>query len=131
MKPVFHTILASKEIADTIIHYISVIVLLWSYKGLFRIYEKREITELSVKLRKGKDKFTSENIKPLKMPNIHHEVLIEAPIEKVYNAIINQEGLSAWWTPGTSAKAEVGSIARFPFGPKYPERAGHIPTSIA
>jgi uncharacterized protein YndB with AHSA1/START domain len=53
------------------------------------------------------------------MPNIHHEVLIGASVEKVYNAITSQEGLSAWWTPGTSAKAEVGSVASFPFGPKY------------
>lgn len=53
------------------------------------------------------------------MPNIHHELLIAAPIEKVYYAITSEEGLSSWWTPGTSAKAEVGSIARFPFGPKY------------
>lgn len=53
------------------------------------------------------------------MPNIHHELLIGASIEKVYAAITSQEGLSAWWTPGTSVKAEVGSIARFPFGPKY------------
>jgi len=48
-KPVFHTIVGSKEIADTIINYISVVVLLLSYQVLFRSYEKREITELSVK----------------------------------------------------------------------------------
>ena len=53
------------------------------------------------------------------MPNIHHEVLIGATAERVYDAITSQEGLSAWWTPGTSAKAEVGSVARFPFGPNY------------
>jgi len=53
------------------------------------------------------------------MPNIHHEVLIVAPAGKVYKAITSQEELSAWWTPGTSAKAEVGSVAHFPFGPNY------------
>jgi uncharacterized protein YndB with AHSA1/START domain len=53
------------------------------------------------------------------MPNIRHEVLIGAPKEKVYNAITGPEGLSAWWTPGTTAKAEIGSVARFPFGPNY------------
>ncbi|HET6254483.1 MAG TPA: SRPBCC domain-containing protein [Puia sp.] len=53
------------------------------------------------------------------MPNIHQEVLIGTPVEKVYNAITSQEGLSAWWTPGTTAKAEVGSVACFPFGPNY------------
>jgi uncharacterized protein YndB with AHSA1/START domain len=29
------------------------------------------------------------------MPNIHQAVLIGAPVEKVYNAITSQEGLSA------------------------------------
>lgn len=53
------------------------------------------------------------------MPNIHQEVLIGASAEKVYNAITREDGLSAWWTPETSAKAEMGSIARFPFGPTY------------
>lgn len=48
-KPLFHNILASKEIANTTINYISVFVLLLSYKVLFSNYEKREITELSVK----------------------------------------------------------------------------------
>jgi uncharacterized protein YndB with AHSA1/START domain len=53
------------------------------------------------------------------MPNIHQEVLIGAPAEKIYNAITSPEGLSAWWTPGSTAKTEVNSIARFPFGADY------------
>lgn len=53
------------------------------------------------------------------MPNIRHEVIIAASAEKVYSAITSQEGLSAWWTPDTIAKTEVGSIARFRFGPTY------------
>ena len=53
------------------------------------------------------------------MPNIHHELLIAAPAEKIYDAITSQEGLSAWWTPGTTAKPELDSVARFPFGPEY------------
>jgi uncharacterized protein YndB with AHSA1/START domain len=53
------------------------------------------------------------------MPNIHHEILIGAPAEKIYSAITRPEGLSAWWTPGTNAKPELGSVARFPFGPEY------------
>jgi len=53
------------------------------------------------------------------MPNIHQEVLIEAPAEKVYHAITSAEGLSAWWTPGVKTKPEVDSVARFPFGPDY------------
>ena len=53
------------------------------------------------------------------MPNIHHALLIGSPAEKVYGAISSQEGLSAWWTPDTSAKAELNSVARFPFGADY------------
>ena len=53
------------------------------------------------------------------MPNIHHELLIGVPAEKIYNAITTTDGLSAWWTPDASAKPEVDTVARFPFGPEY------------
>jgi uncharacterized protein YndB with AHSA1/START domain len=53
------------------------------------------------------------------MPNIRHNLLIAASAEKIYNAITSEEGLSAWWTHKTTAKAEVNSIARFPFGNGY------------
>ena len=53
------------------------------------------------------------------MPNIHHELLIGASAEKIYNAITNQEDLSAWWTPNTKATPVCDSIARFPFGVEY------------
>ena len=53
------------------------------------------------------------------MPNIRHQLIIEASPEKIYNAITTPEGLSAWWTPDAKAKPEVDSIARFPFGPDY------------
>jgi uncharacterized protein YndB with AHSA1/START domain len=53
------------------------------------------------------------------MADIHHEVLIGASPEKVFHALTSEEGLSAWWTPQTSATAEIGSVARFGFGPTY------------
>ncbi|HEY4108130.1 SRPBCC domain-containing protein [Puia sp.] len=53
------------------------------------------------------------------MPDIHQSVLIGASAENVYRALTTQEGLAAWWTPDTTARAEVNSIARFPFGPDY------------
>ena len=53
------------------------------------------------------------------MPNIHHELLIRATAERIYKAITSEDELSAWWTPGTSAKPELNSVARFPFGPEY------------
>ena len=48
-KPILYNIIKDKSIADPIIHCISVIVLLASYFYLFRLYEKRKITELSIK----------------------------------------------------------------------------------
>ena len=53
------------------------------------------------------------------MPNIRQNLLIGASAEKIYEAITSEEGLSAWWTPNTKAKAEVNSIAHFPFGNDY------------
>jgi uncharacterized protein YndB with AHSA1/START domain len=53
------------------------------------------------------------------MKSICHRLLIEAPVEKVYEALTTQKGLAGWWTPETKAKPEVGSISRFSFGPTY------------
>jgi uncharacterized protein YndB with AHSA1/START domain len=52
------------------------------------------------------------------MPNIRHELFIEAPSEKIYTAITTSQGLSAWWT-STNAKPERNSVARFAFGQEY------------
>lgn len=49
LKPFFYGFIQDKSIADPIIHFISCIVLLAAYYYLFRIYDKREITELSIK----------------------------------------------------------------------------------
>lgn len=48
LKPTFYAFLDSKNVADPIIHSISLIVLLSSYYYFFRFYEKREIKELSL-----------------------------------------------------------------------------------
>lgn len=49
LKPFFYSIIQDKSIADPIIHCASILVLLSSYFFLFRLYEKRKITELSIK----------------------------------------------------------------------------------
>jgi membrane protease YdiL (CAAX protease family) len=49
LKPIFYSITQNKEIANPIIHCISMIVLLLSYYFLFRTIDKREIKELSIK----------------------------------------------------------------------------------
>ena len=48
-KPFFYSITDDKSMVDPIIHCISFIVLLLGYYYLFRLYDKREITELSIK----------------------------------------------------------------------------------
>lgn len=49
LKPFFYNIIQDKSIADPIIIFLSSIVLLVSYNYLFRLYDKRKITELSLK----------------------------------------------------------------------------------
>ena len=46
---------------------------------------------------------------------IHHRLLIEKPVENVYEALTTQEGIAGWWTPETLAKPEVGSVSVFSF----------------
>lgn len=53
------------------------------------------------------------------MHSIRQAVLIAAPAQKVFDALTHSEGLAAWWTPGAEAVPEVGSTARFRFGPSY------------
>lgn len=49
LKPFFYSIIQDKSIADPIIHVICFLILLAAYYFLFRFYDKREITELSIK----------------------------------------------------------------------------------
>jgi uncharacterized protein len=49
LKPFFYNIIQDKNIANPIIHILSFFVLLAAYYFLFRFYDKREITELSLK----------------------------------------------------------------------------------
>lgn len=46
-KPLIHYLIESKSTGDTIVNYISVIVLLLSYFYFFKLFDKREIKELS------------------------------------------------------------------------------------
>lgn len=53
------------------------------------------------------------------MSSIRQAVLIAAPEHKVFDALTHSEGLAAWWSPGAEAVPELGSTARFRFGPSY------------
>ncbi|HEX2913150.1 MAG TPA: SRPBCC domain-containing protein [Chloroflexia bacterium] len=49
------------------------------------------------------------------MPDILHEVVIEAEPDKVYAALTEQESLARWWTRQATAEPEVGSVDQFVF----------------
>lgn len=47
------------------------------------------------------------------MAHIYHQVLIEAPIEMVYDAVTTSKGLSSWWIKDCDAKPVVGNTNIF------------------
>ena len=49
------------------------------------------------------------------MPDLHHEIEIEAPPAEVYEALTTSEGLRGWWTSDSQAEPTVGSVAEFGF----------------
>jgi uncharacterized protein YndB with AHSA1/START domain len=49
------------------------------------------------------------------MADMRHAIEIEAPPEKVYEALTTSEGLRSWWTGDSQAEAKVGSVAEFGF----------------
>jgi uncharacterized protein YndB with AHSA1/START domain len=53
------------------------------------------------------------------MPDIKHMLVIDAPTETVYRAIVMQDGLAGWWTEEVKAETEVGGFAEFRFGERY------------
>ncbi|MBI3635651.1 MAG: SRPBCC domain-containing protein [Candidatus Rokubacteria bacterium] len=50
------------------------------------------------------------------MPDLHHEIAIQATPQTVYDALTTTPGLGGWWTSDSSAEPRVGSIATFGFG---------------
>lgn len=112
----------------------------FTHRGLVPAYECYQLCHdawthyiqdsLKSLIQTGKGKATPKEIKETVNPtglqtgdpgtkSICHRLLIAAPVEKVYRAITEQDGLAGWWTPDTMAQPEVGSILRFGFGPEY------------
>lgn len=46
-----------------------------------------------------------------------------APIESVFAALTNSEGLDSWWTMTSSCEPMAGGECKFGFGPEYQWRA--------
>lgn len=55
------------------------------------------------------------------MPNIFHQILIQASRATVYEAITTPEGLAGWWVPNVKAQPQEGFVNEFstPEGTNY------------
>lgn len=49
------------------------------------------------------------------MPDILFEVPINAPADKLYQALTDQQGLRSWWTQAANAQPKVGTVSEFSF----------------
>lgn len=50
------------------------------------------------------------------MSNILFEYVVDAPVDKVYDAITQESGIKGWWTADVHLAQKEGSEARFGFG---------------
>jgi uncharacterized protein YndB with AHSA1/START domain len=53
------------------------------------------------------------------MPDIFHQFPINAPVEKVFEAISTPNGLDKWWTKASKGKPQVGEMYELFFSPEY------------
>lgn len=53
------------------------------------------------------------------MATLHHQVWIDAPVSKVYEALATADGLGKWWAPHTSTETEDGLILSHSPGPEH------------
>lgn len=64
------------------------------------------------------------------MPEIEHEIKIDASPEKVFDALTTPDGVKAWHNPGAEGSGEVGSTWVFGFA-DHPEFAWDVVYSDA
>jgi uncharacterized protein YndB with AHSA1/START domain len=44
------------------------------------------------------------------MATLYHQVWINAPVSKVYEALATADGLGSWWAPHTSTETATGLV---------------------
>lgn len=44
------------------------------------------------------------------MATLHHQVWIDAPVGKIYDALASAEGLGRWWAPHTATRTDDGLV---------------------
>ena len=57
------------------------------------------------------------------MPDIFHNLLINASAQKVFSAVSTPAGLNSWWTEKSSGEPVAGNEYELWFGPEYDWRA--------
>ena len=57
------------------------------------------------------------------MPDIHHQLTIQAPIAKVFAAVSTPDGLASWWTMRSSGSSETGDTLQLYFDPEHDWKA--------
>jgi uncharacterized protein YndB with AHSA1/START domain len=57
------------------------------------------------------------------MPDIFQDFPIQAPIERVYQAVSAPQGLDRWWTQKSAGAPVAGAEYELGFGPEYEWRA--------
>lgn len=57
------------------------------------------------------------------MVDIHHNFVVKASSEKVFDAFCTPKGLDSWWTLQSAGAPEIGNVYTFYFGPEYDWRA--------
>ena len=55
------------------------------------------------------------------MVNVNHRIGIKVSPEKIYEALITDDGLKTWWTNDISGAGEVGSTIKFRFNGGGPD----------
>src|SRR6266568_6577837 len=58
-------------------------------------------------------------LKEINMATIYHQVWINAPLAKVYEAISTLEGIVSWWGPHKSTKTDIGLVLEHDPGPAH------------
>jgi uncharacterized protein YndB with AHSA1/START domain len=53
------------------------------------------------------------------VPNIVHELVVRAPREQVFRAMVTPDGLAQWWTKASDGKPQLGAEYRLFFGPDF------------
>jgi len=55
----------------------------------------------------------------LDMKTIQHELSIDAPVARVYDAIATADGISTWWDPQTPRQTDLGLVLEHNPGPEH------------